>query len=71
MSKFVEEQLKYPDEAIKHQIEGTVVVKIEINYLGDVVDAHIISGLGHGCDQEAVRVVKLLKFNIAKSINSK
>ncbi|MBK9643269.1 MAG: hypothetical protein IPO72_18795 [Saprospiraceae bacterium] len=27
MSKFVEEQLKYPDEAIKHQIEGTVVVK--------------------------------------------
>ena len=66
MSKFVEEQLKYPDEAIKHQIEGTVVVKIEINYLGDVVDAHIISGLGHGCDQEAVRVVKLLKFKIAK-----
>ncbi|MBK6571613.1 MAG: hypothetical protein IPG21_03940 [Saprospiraceae bacterium] len=40
--QFVEEQLKSPDEAIKHQIEGTVVCKIEINYLGDVVDAHII-----------------------------
>jgi TonB family protein len=66
MSKFVSDQLKYPEEAIKHQIEGTVVVKIEINYLGNVVDAHIISGLGHGCDQEAIRVVKLLKFNIAK-----
>ncbi|MBL7824463.1 MAG: TonB family protein [Saprospiraceae bacterium] len=66
MSKFVEDQLKYPDEAIKNQIEGTVVVRIEINYLGEVVNAHIISGLGHGCDQEAVRVVKLLKFKIAK-----
>lgn len=41
-------------------------MKAEINYKGDVIDAKIISSLFPSCDEEAIRVVKLLKFKIEK-----
>ncbi len=66
ITEFIYSQLKYPEEAIQHKIEGTVVLKAEINYKGVVIDARIISSLFPACDEEAIRVVKLLKFKIDK-----
>ena len=66
LKKFVNENLKYPEEAAKHGIEGTVSLRYTINHLGKVIDTHVISGLGHGCDEEAERVIKLLKFQVDK-----
>ncbi len=71
MSAFIYEQLKYPKEAFENKIEGTVVIKAEINYKGIVIGAKIISGLGFGCDEEAIRVIRLLKFDIDKIRNLK
>lgn len=65
--KLIKEQLRYPEEAKKERIEGTVHLKYTINYLGKVIDAKVISGLGSGCDEEAVRLVKLLKFEVPKN----
>lgn len=67
MKQFVAEHLRYPEEAIKHKIEGTVHLKYDIDYLGNVTDAKVISGLGYGCDEEAIRVVKQFKFAVAKN----
>ncbi len=36
-----------------------------------MIAAKIISGIGHGCDEEALRVVKLLKFSIDKQHRNK
>jgi len=65
-SKFLYANLKYPKSAQDQKIEGTVVIRYEINHKGDVVKTKILSSLGHGCDEEATRVIKLLKFDIPK-----
>ena len=64
--EFIRNNLRYPEAAMKNKIEGTVVVAYEIDYQGDVIDTKIKSGIGYGCDEEAMRVVKLLKFGVAK-----
>ena len=65
-SKFLYSNLKYPKAALDQKIEGTVIIRYEIDHKGDVVKTKILSSLGHGCDEEAARVVKLLKFDIPK-----
>ena len=66
MRKFIGKNMKYPEEAIKKKISGTVKLRYSIDYKGTVVDAKVIKGLGYGCDQEAIRLVKLLKFTVEK-----
>jgi len=64
--EFITKQLVYPEEAKKKGIEGFVQLRYDINYKGDVIDAKVISSLGFGCDEEAIRIVKLLKFEVPK-----
>ncbi|MBK7336771.1 MAG: TonB family protein [Saprospirales bacterium] len=59
MRKIIRENLRYPEEALNNKIEGTVVVKYAIDHLGKVTDAKVIAGIGHGCDEEAIRLVHL------------
>lgn len=42
-------------------------MRYDIDFKGNVVDAKILAGLGHGCDEEALRLVKLLKFDVQKT----
>ena len=62
MNKFIEDNLKYPDEAIKNNIEGAVAVDYNVDIFGKVISAKIKNGIGYGCDEEALRLVKLLQF---------
>jgi TonB family protein len=66
MGLFIQEQLQYPKEAKEQAIEGTVMVRIEINYQGQVIHAKSINHLGGGCEAEAERVASLLRFEIPK-----
>ena len=67
MRKIIRENLRYPDEAMKNRIEGTVVVRYDIDHKGKVTDAKIIAGIGHGCDEEAIRLVHLFEFEVPKN----
>ena len=67
MKQFIAKNIQYPEAAKAKKIEGTVHVRYTINHLGKVIDGKIISGLGHGCDKEAIRLVKLLKFEVPKN----
>ena len=67
MSKFIQQNLRYPQRAMEAEAEGTVVVEFDIDYKGDVVAARVLQGVGHGCDEEACRVVKMLKFDVVKN----
>ena len=67
MKKFISRHLQYPVEAREAGVEGTVVVKFDIDYRGKVVDTRVVSSLGYGCDEEAERVVRLLRFEVPKS----
>ncbi len=66
LKQFIAQNLRYPAKALEQKIEGTVYIKYDIDYQGNVVDAKVITSLGYGCDEEAVRLVKLLKFKVEK-----
>ena len=66
MRAFIGKNLKYPQAARAAGIEGTVRLRIDISHQGKVTAAKVLSSLGHGCDEEAVRVVQLLRFEIPK-----
>jgi len=67
MKKFITENLKYPKKAADNNIEGMVVVVIDINENGKVERTRLKKRIGYGCDEEAERVAKLLKFHPTKN----
>ena len=69
LKQFIKSNLVYPQEALIAKIEGDVMLKFKINSKGDVIEAKVMKGLGYGCDQEALRLVKILKY--PKAINRK
>ncbi|MDN3668074.1 energy transducer TonB [Echinicola jeungdonensis] len=56
--KYLNKNLKYPTQARRMGIEGTVYVVFVVNTDGSIQDVGILRGIGGGCDEEAVRVVK-------------
>jgi TonB family protein len=64
MFEFIKNNLVYPVQAIASGKEGSVHLSYVVNDRGLVTDVKIISGLGNVCDDEAVKVVKLLKFTV-------
>lgn len=60
LSNFFSQHLRYPEKAAVRHIEGTVVVTFTVDAEGAVRNVKIRSGLGHGCDQEALRLVQSL-----------
>lgn len=56
-TKYLVTNLRYPEEARKLGVEGTVIVVFVINADGSIRDAEIIRGIGAGADEEAIRVV--------------
>ncbi len=67
LANFIKKNLKYPTKAIKNQIEGKVYLKFKINPKGRVYDVFILNGIGYGCDEEAIRLVKLLDYEAPKN----
>ena len=67
LKKFISDHMKYPKAALDNKIEGTVFLKYSINHQGKVIDTKIISTLAYGCEEEAIRLVKLLKFKVPKN----
>lgn len=55
--KFIEENLKYPAEAIAQKLEGRVIVQFIIDRDGSVIEPKVYRGVNPLLDQEAIRVV--------------
>jgi TonB family protein len=67
LKEFISHSLSYPPGALENGIEGSVIVEYEISDEGVVLNPRVIKGLGHGCDEEAMRVVSLLRFEKVKN----
>ena len=67
LSQFIKDNLKYPKEALEKGIQGRVWIYYEINGKGLVIKVKILKGLGYGCDEEAIRLVEMLKYEKAKN----
>lgn len=58
-SKFLSTNIRYPKEAHDKGITGRVIATFVVETDGSLSDIHITRGIGSGCDEEAVRVLKL------------
>ncbi len=56
--KFLQDNIKYPAMARESGIQGTVYVTFVVERNGSVTDVKLLRGIGGGCDEEALRVVK-------------
>lgn len=60
--KSILSKIEYPELARKGNIEGRVVVQFVVDEQGKVTQTEVIRGIGGGCDEEALRVVKAATF---------
>lgn len=58
--EFIFRNVKYPLKAKANGIEGKVYVTFYIDKNGGVGDPKIAKGIGGGCDEEVIKVVKLM-----------
>ena len=64
---FVSENIMYPEQALLNKVEGFVFVRYTVNNIGEIVDVEVTKGIGSGCDEEAVRVIRLLIYEPARN----
>ncbi len=56
--KYLAENIHYPEQAKADGIEGRVLIRFVVMNDGSIVNVEVEKGIGGGCDEEAVRVVK-------------
>jgi len=56
--RYLQESIKYPEEAKELGIQGKVFVTFVVEVDGSITDVRVLRGIGGGCDEEAIRVVK-------------
>jgi periplasmic protein TonB len=55
---YLEKNMKYPKQALEVGISGMVYVAFVVEKDGSITDVRLLRGIGGGCDEEAIRVVK-------------
>ena len=58
--EYLSSNIKYPEEAKEKGISGRVFIQFVIEKDGSVSNVKVMKGIGGGCDEEAVRVVKAM-----------
>lgn len=70
MMKYLAENIQYPQMAREVGVQGTVFVTFVVEPNGDITNVKVLRGIGSGCDEEAIRVVKSMpKWNPGKQRN--
>lgn len=58
--QYLKENLKYPEEALKNNTQGQVVTEFIVSADGRITKPSIKTGIGFGCDEEALRLLQLM-----------
>ncbi|TCD05578.1 energy transducer TonB [Pedobacter frigidisoli] len=57
-SKYMERNLRYPSQAQEEGKAGKVFVSFVVEKDGSITDVKVLRGIGFGCDEEAIKVIK-------------
>ncbi len=60
LDRYLSFNIRYPQKAKEKEIQGTVMILFVIEKDGSVSGVKVIRNVGGGCDEEAVRVVKMM-----------
>lgn len=69
--KFISKNLKYPKKAIEMGVEGRVVIEFIVERDGSLSDLKITRRIGGGCDEEVLRLFKMMPRWIPAKNNNK
>jgi len=58
--QFLQKNIKYPHKAREAGISGRVYASFVVDKFGNIRNARIMRGIGGGCDEEAIRVIKAM-----------
>ena len=58
--QYIAKNIKYPAMALRNQVEGRVFIKFVVGPDGAVTNVEVQKGIGAGCDEESMRVIKNL-----------
>lgn len=61
-AEFILRNMKYPDAAVKQGISGTVELFFVIEPWGRISNVRVLEGVGAGCSEEAVRLLRLFRW---------
>ncbi len=57
-AKYIQRNLRYPGMAQDQGIQGKVYLSFVVEKDGTITDVKVVRGIGYGCDDEAMRVIK-------------
>ena len=69
--KWLTKNLKYPEVAQRHKVKGRVVAQFVVNTDGTVSDLELTEHLEASCDQEVLRVLRMMPKWQAGMMNAK
>lgn len=58
VNAYLHKNINYPDLAFKNNIQGRVIMQFIVEEDGCLSDFTVMQGIGYGCDEEAIRVIK-------------
>jgi protein TonB len=62
LAGYIAANLKYPEAAIKQNLSGNVKLGFVVEPHGKISNLMILNSLGAGCNEEAIRLVRLIKW---------
>ncbi len=62
LTGFIRSNLQYPEVAVQKSIKGNVKIEFVVETSGKPSHFRIIESLGGGCNEEAKRIIKLLRW---------
>jgi len=60
LMKFLKKNLRYPEIALENYIQGKVFAQFIVDKTGKIIDLQIIKGLDKSCNEETLRILKLM-----------
>lgn len=55
---YLEKNLRYPEQALEQKVKGRVTIEFTVATDGSLGGFRVLRSLGHGCDEEVIRLVK-------------
>lgn len=60
--KYISQNARFPEGALAERASGTVYISFVVDEQGRVIDAAVSRGCGHGFDEEALRLIRLMPW---------
>jgi periplasmic protein TonB len=58
LMKYIKDNLVYPQTALEAGAQGTVYLTFVVGLRGEITDIKVMRGIGFGCNEEALRVIR-------------